>query len=188
MFRDGATSSSESPARSALGVLERGVSETVPPLRTLRIGDWSSPRCWTRSLRLELGVVRGSRLEAALDGGCRVELSFRLSAGKVGGARVGVPLGTGAGTGLRIGVRARSGVLERSEVLRIGDWSCPVRTDPVLFLLTLADRVPEGSLPKLDGRVPPSYWLAPATVGGFWIRGTSLTTLYSVSVGDPGAP
>ena len=187
MFGDGATSSSESSAPSALGVPECGIPETVPPLRTIRIGDWSSPRCWTGTLRLELAVVRGSRLEAALDGGCRVELSFRPSAGEVGGTRVGVPLGTGAGTGLRIGVYARSGVLQRSEVLRIGDWSRPVRTDPVFFLLTPADRVPQASPSELNGRVPPSCWLAPATVGGFSTRGTSPTS-YSVPVGDPGAP
>ena len=156
MFGDGATSSSESPAPSALGVPERGVPETVFPLRALRIGDWLSPGCWSGSLRPELGVARGSRLEAALDGGCGVELSFRPSAGEVGGARVGIPRGTGAGAGLRIGVRALTGVLERSEVLRTGDWSRPVRTDPVLFLLAPPDRVPEGFLPELDGRVPSS--------------------------------
>ena len=116
MFGDGATSSSETLASSALRFPERGVPATVVPTRTLRGGDWSSPRCWTGSLRPELGVVRGSRLEAALDGGYGVKLSFNPSAGEVGKARVGVPLGTGAGTGLRIGVRARFGVLERSKV------------------------------------------------------------------------
>ena len=145
MFGEGTTSSSKSPAPSALRVPECGVPATGVPIQTLRGGDWSSPRCWTRYLWLELGVVRGSRLEAALDGGCGVELAFNPSAGEVGGARVGVPLGTGA----------KTGVLDRSEVLRIGDWSRPVRTDPVFFLLT-PDRVPEGSLSELDGQVLPS--------------------------------
>ena len=81
-------------------------------------------------------------------------LAFNPSAGEVGLAWVGVPFETGAGTGLRIGVWARFGVLDRSEVLRTGDWSRPVRTKPVLFLFT-PDRVLEGSLPKLDGRLPP---------------------------------
>ena len=69
MFGEGAISSSESLAPSGLGVPECGVLETVFPFRTLRGGDWSSPRCWTGSLRPELGVARGSRLEAALYGG-----------------------------------------------------------------------------------------------------------------------
>ena len=86
--------------------------------------------------------------------GVGVPLAFNPSAGEVGGARVGVPLGTGAGTGLRIGVLAQFGVLERSEVLQIGDWPRPIWTEPVLFLLT-PDRVPEGSFPELDGRLPP---------------------------------
>ena len=103
-------------------------------------------------------MVWGSRLEAALEGGWRAGLVIRQSAGEIGGARVGVPLpllGYAARSGFRIGVRARFGVRERSEVHRTGDWSRPVRTCPVLFLLTLAERVPDGALPELDGRVPP---------------------------------
>ena len=140
------------------------------PFRTLRNGESPSPRCWTGSWRPELGVVWGSRLEAALEGGWRAGLVIRQSAGEVGGARVGVPfllLGDAASSGFRVGVPFlllgdaassgfRIGVRERSEVRRTGDWSCPVWIDPVLFLLTPAEQVPDGALPRLDGRVPPS--------------------------------
>ena len=108
MFGDGATSSSESPAPSVLLDLGCGVPATGVPIRTLRGGDCSSPRCWIGSPCPELGVVQGSRLEAALDGGCGVELAFNPSAGEVGGARVGVPLGTGA-VGTRQGTKIRIG-------------------------------------------------------------------------------
>ena len=186
MFGEGAISSSKSPAPSALGVPERGVPETVFPFWTLRGGEWSCPRCWTGSRRPELRVAHGWRLEAALDGGCRLRLVTRKSAGEVGGARVGVPfplLGDAASSRFWIGVRARSGVREQSEMRRTGDWSRSIPTDTVLFLLTPAERVPE-----LDGRVPPSCWLGPATVGGSWISGTSPTTSSRVPVGDLGAP
>jgi len=170
MFGEGVISSSESPAPSALGIPEPGGSETVPgvpetvpgvpePFRTLRIGERSSPRCWTGSWRLELGVAHGSRLEAALEGGWRIGLAIWQSAREVGGVRVAGPfflLGEAAGFGFRIGDRARSGVQERSEVRRTEDWSRPDLADPVLFLLALAERVPDGSLPRLAGRVPPS--------------------------------
>ena len=191
MFGEGAISSSESLALSAIGVSERGVPETVFPFRTLQGGEWSSPRCWSGFRQLELRVARGLRLEATLDSGWRGGLVIRQSAGEVGGARVGVPfplLGDDAGSILWMGVRARSGVRERSEVRRTGDWSRPVRTDAVLFLLTPTERVPDGALPELDGRVPPSYWLGPATVGGSWTSGRSPTTSYMVPVGEPGAP
>ena len=153
MFGGGTISSSKLPAPSALGMLECGVPKTVLPFRTLRSGENSSPRCWTGSWRLELGVVRGFRLEAALEGGWRAGHVIRQSAGEVDRARVGVPfllLENAVGSGFRIGVR------ERSKVRRTGDWSRPVRTDPVLFLLIPAQRVPDVALPELDGQVPPS--------------------------------
>ena len=136
MFGEGAISSSKSPALSAIGVPERGVPETVFPFWTLWGEEWSSPRCWSRFRRPELGVARGSRLKAALDGGWRGGLVINQSAGEVGGARVGVPfplLGDAASSGFRMGVR------EQSEVRRTGDWSRPVRTNPMLFLLTPAE-------------------------------------------------
>jgi hypothetical protein len=96
MFGEGVISSSESPAPSALGVPEPDGSETVPgipktvpgvpqPFRTLRIGERSSPRCWTGSWRPELGVAHGSQLEAALEGGWRIGLAIWQSAREVGG-------------------------------------------------------------------------------------------------------
>jgi hypothetical protein len=101
MFGEGAISSCESPAPSALRVpklggpeIVPGISETVPsvpeivpgvpePFRTLRIGERSSPKCWTGSWRPELGVARGSRLEATLEGGWRRGFIIWQSAGKV---------------------------------------------------------------------------------------------------------
>ena len=91
MFGDGAISSSKSHAPSALGVPERGVPEIVFPFRTLRNGESSSPKCWTRSWNLELEVVRGLRLKTALEGGWRVGLVIWQFAGEVDGARVAVP-------------------------------------------------------------------------------------------------
>ena len=154
MFGEGAISSSESPAPSVRGDPEPGVPTTVLSFRTLQSGEWSSPRCWTGSWRPELGVARGSRLEAALKGDWRARLVIRQSAGKVSGARVGVSfplLGDAAGSGFRIEVR------EQSKVHWTGDCSRLDRTDPVLFLLTPAERVPDGALPELDSRVPPSF-------------------------------
>jgi hypothetical protein len=104
MFGEGAISSSEAPTPSALGVPEPGgpetvpgVSETVPgvpetvpgvpePFQTLRIGDKSCPRCWTGSWWPELGVARGSLLEAAREGGWRRGLVIWQSAGEIAGA------------------------------------------------------------------------------------------------------
>ena len=176
MFGKGAISSSEWLVPSVQGVLE-----TVLPFRTLRSGERSSPRCWTGSWRPELGVVRGSRLQEALEGDWGTRLSIWQSAGEVSGAWVIGPfplMGVVASSGVqcRIGVRTRSGVRERSEVCGTGDWPRPDLADLVLFRLTCGERFLDGALSELARRAPPSWWLVLAVVGGFWTSATSPTT------------
>ena len=69
MFGEGATSSSESPTPSARGVLEPGIPENVFPFRTLWIGEGSLPVCCSGCCPPEIEAVRGSLVEAALEGG-----------------------------------------------------------------------------------------------------------------------
>ena len=69
MFGKGAISSSESPVFFASGVSERGVPETVFPFWTLRIREGSLPGRVSGFRPPEIDVVRGSLVEAALEGG-----------------------------------------------------------------------------------------------------------------------
>ena len=177
MCGERAISSSESPARFV-----RGVPETVLPFRTLRIGEGSLPVRCSRFCQPEIEVVRGSLVEAALEGGGGNVFPIWQSGGDNGKAWVigALPL---FGVAFRskvwclIGVRALSGVQDRSEVRGTGDWPCPDLTDPVLFRLTWGERILSGALPELAGREPPPCWLGPAAVGGLWTRATSPTTL-----------
>ena len=66
----------------------------------------------------------------------------------------------------RIGVLARSGVRDRSEVLGAGDCPRPVLTDPVLFYRAPEERALSGSFPELPGLDPPACWLGSAVAGG----------------------
>ena len=155
MFGEGAILSSESPAPST-----RGVPETVLPFRTLRIEEGSLPVRCSRFCPPEIEVVRGSLLEAALEGGRGNVLTIWQSGGDDGEAWViGVLPLFGVvsrfGVRCRIGVQALSGVRDRSEVRGTGDWPRPDLTDPVLFLLTWEERVLSRALPELAGREPP---------------------------------
>jgi hypothetical protein len=76
-----------------------------------------------------------------------------------------------------IGVRALSGVRDRSEVLGTGDCLRPVLTYPILFHLVCEERLLSGSFSELPGLEPPPCWLGSAVVGGFYTRATSPTSL-----------
>ena len=83
MFGEGATSSSKFPAPSA-----RGVPETVLPFRMLRSGEGSLPVRCSRFCPPEIEAVRGSLLEAALEGGGGNVLTIWQSEGDDGEAWV----------------------------------------------------------------------------------------------------
>ena len=107
MFGDGATSSSESAVLSVRGVPVPGVPETVPgvpetvPIRMLRTGEGSLPVPSIGFRPPE--AVRGSLLEAALEGGRGRGLAIWQSGGDDGEVRV-------------IGALPLPGVVSRSEV------------------------------------------------------------------------
>ena len=147
----------------------------------------------------ETEVVRGSLVEAALEGGCAYGSNIWQSRTDVGEAwamgafpRSGVASRSGV---LRLTwVLALSGVRDRSDVLHgAGDWPLPDRTDPVLFRRTWEERVlsgapylsRSGALPELVGWEVPLGWLGPASIGEVGNSATSPTTSYTVPVGDP---
>ena len=103
MFGDWAISSSESPAPSVRGVPEPGVPETVLPFRMLRTGEGSLPVRCSGFCPPEIEAVRGSLLEAALEGGGGNGLTIWQSGGDDGEAWV-------------IGALPLLGVASRSEV------------------------------------------------------------------------
>jgi hypothetical protein len=178
MFGEGAISSSESHVSSARGVREPGVPETAL-LRILRIGAGSLPACCSGCCPPE--AVRGSLAEAVLEGGVGSGSSIWQSGGNDGEAWCAwdLPLsGVASRSGVwrLIGVRALSGVRDRSEVLGAGDWPRPVLTDPVLFRLACEERVLSGPFPELLGLEPSPCWLGSAVVGGSCTRATSPTT------------
>jgi hypothetical protein len=59
------------------------------------------------------------------------------------------------GVWCRIGVRALSGVRDRSKALGAGDCPRPVLADPVFFHLACEERVLSGYFPELPGPEPP---------------------------------
>lgn len=69
MFGEGAISSSESPAPSGSGVPERGVPEIVFSFLTLWIGERSLLVSCSGFRQPETEAVRGSLVDAALEGG-----------------------------------------------------------------------------------------------------------------------
>ena len=85
MFGDGATSSSESAAPSVRGVAVPGVPETVP-FRMLRTGEGSLLVPCSGFCPPEIEAVRGSLLEAALEGGGGNGLTIWQSGGDDGEA------------------------------------------------------------------------------------------------------
>ena len=126
-------------------------------------------------------AVRGSLLEAALEGGGGRGLTIWQSWGDDGEVRVigALPLPgvvSRSEVWCRIGVLTLSGVRDLSEFRGTGDWPLPDRTDPVLFLLTWGERVCSGARPELAGRERPPCWLGPAKGGEFCTRATSPTT------------
>jgi hypothetical protein len=173
MFGEGAIPSSESPAPSALGVPEPGGRKLFLAFRKLSLGFrrlflvFRNP--FGRS-GLGKGRLPGVGLDPGdLSLGSLVDHGWRRPWKVVGelDSSSGNLLAKSAeresrapfpywemllvsGFGFRIGVR------ERYEVRRTGDWSRPDLTYPVLFLLTPVERVPDGSLPGLAGRAPPS--------------------------------
>ena len=125
MFGEGAISSSKSPVSSTRGVREPGVPETalfwIPGLGA---GDFPDGCSECRPPK----EIRGSRAEVVLEGGVGSGSGIGWSAGNVGVLERAwvLPLSrlaSQSGVWCRIGVRALSKVLDRSEVLGAGD--CP---------------------------------------------------------------
>jgi hypothetical protein len=170
MFKEGAMS-------SAQGVREPGVPKTTL-LRILGIVAGSLPTWCSECCSPE--AVRGSLTEVVLEDGIGSSSSIWQSGGNDGEAWCAwdLPLSEVAsrsGVWRLIGVRALSGVRDRSEVLGAGDWPRPVLTNPILFSLAYEERVLSGAFPELPGFEPSPCWLGSAVVGGSCTRATSPT-------------
>jgi hypothetical protein len=142
MFGEGEISSSKSPVSSARVVREPGVPETVLfRIPGLGVGDFPAGCSECRPSE----ETRGSLVEVVLEGGVESGSGIGWSAGKVGVVESAwvLPLSrlaSRSGVWCRIGVRALSGVLDRSVVLGAGDCPRPDLTElvlagPVLFRL-----------------------------------------------------
>jgi hypothetical protein len=183
MFGEGAISSSELPVSSARGVREPGVPETALfRIHGLGVGDF--PAGCSEWLPPE--ETRGSQVEVVLEGRVRSGSGIGWSAEKVGVVeRAWVfplyRLASGSRDWCRIGLRALSGVRDRSKILGAGDCprpdlADPVIAEPVLFRLAQEEQVLSGSFPELPGLESPPCWLGSAAEGGSCTKVTSPTT------------